>query len=88
MNREKQLRALAARARAETPPRVDVTSEVLSILSAWKRPPTAESERPWMWLAALSSAVAVPLAVLAVVLYVRAADPLMQAVQSIAWVVQ
>ena len=88
MNLEKRIKALAARARAETPPHVDVASGVLRILASEGAAPVPVSERLWIWLAAVSSAVAVPAAVLAITVYMRSADPLVQVVQSISWVVQ
>ena len=88
MNLEERILAIACHARAEAPPRVDVTSGVLSILAAGRVPAATFSERAWMWMAALSSAVAVPVAVLAITVYMSPADPLTEIVRSISWVMQ
>ena len=88
MNLEERIRLLAARARAESPPKVNVAASVLGILSAEQQDSVPLSERPLMWLAAVSSAVAVPAAAAAIAVYLKSADPLMQVAQSISWAVQ
>jgi hypothetical protein len=85
MNRFEQL---TMRARDERPPSVDVSNAVLAIL---ERGPGAAgieraSEKPLMWLAALSSLFATASAVLAVVVYNTWAGPLFELSQAIAWV--
>ncbi|UCG47600.1 MAG: hypothetical protein JSU94_19205 [Phycisphaerales bacterium] len=88
MNLEEKIKTLAARARAEVVPRVNVAGGVLNILAREQSETLVVYERPWMWLAAVSSAVAVPAAVLAIIVYLKSADPVMQVVQSISWAVQ
>ena len=88
MNLEKKFKTLAARARAETPPQVDVAGRVLAILADAQTRPKSFSERVMMWLAALSSAVAVPTAVFAIVVYKAWTDPLMEIFKEISWVIQ
>ncbi len=88
MNLEEKLKTLAARARAEVVPRVNVADGVLNVLAPEQSQTLVVCERPWMWLAAVSSAVAVPAAVLAIIIYLKSADPVMQVVQSISWAVQ
>jgi len=86
MNWERRIEILAARARAEQPPHVDVSQSVLSILTSGQAQPITVAERLWMWLAAGSAAVAVPAAAVAVALYNASAGPLPEIVDSIAWV--
>jgi hypothetical protein len=88
MNWEEKIERLAARARDENPPRVDVASSVLGMLTAGPVEPMTVGERFWMWLAAASSAVAVPAAVAAIVLYSRSAQPLGEIAEAISWVIQ
>jgi hypothetical protein len=88
MNWEQKIERLAARARDERPPRVDVTYSVMGILTAGRAEPLTVTERFWMWLAAASSAVAVPVAAAALVLYSRSAEPLNEIAEAIAWAMQ
>ena len=88
MKWEQKIEQLAARAREERPPRVDVTYSVLAILTAGQAQPLTVAERFWMWLAAVSSAVAVPAAVVAFVLYSRSAEPLNEIAEAISWAIQ
>jgi len=88
MNWEQKIERLAARAQAERTPRVDVTQSVLHILTAGQAQPLTATERVWMWLAAATSAVAVPAAVVAFVLYSQSASPLNEIVEAISWAVQ
>ena len=88
MNVEEQLRILAARARAEIPPQIDVTQRVLSILSAGQVRPAIVSERPLMWLAAFASASAVSAVVFAVIAEYLWTDPLMEISKAVSWVMQ
>ena len=83
MKNKNQFETLIAQARDETPPQVDVAVDVLMILSTGR-----VSEKPLVWLAALSSAIAIPIAVLAgVIMYNTWADPLSQFSEVISWVV-
>lgn len=85
MNWECKIEELAARARAEQAPRVDVTYSVLSILSSGHAWPVTAAERLWMWLAAASAAVAAPAAIVAGILYRSSTGPLRELVDSIMW---
>jgi len=85
MNWEEEIQYLAARARTEEPPRVDVTYRVLSILSAGRCEPITMPERLWMWLAAGSAALATPAAIIAGFVYRSSAGPLREIVDSILW---
>ena len=85
MSWEQRVERVALRARADRPPKVDVTQSVLQMLTACQGEPLTVAERFWMWLAAVSSAVAVPAAAVAFVLYARSAGPLSQIVEAISW---
>ncbi len=85
MTWEKRIEHLAARARAERPPKVDVADSVLQMLAAGQTEPLGVTERFWMWLAAVSSAIAVPTAAVAFMLYTRSAGPLSQIAEAISW---
>ena len=83
MNSKSRFEALLAQARGETPPQVDVAADVLMILASGR-----VSDKPLLWLAALSSAIAVPAAVVAgVILYNTWTDPLVELSEAIKWVV-
>ena len=86
MNWEKRIERLAARARSEQPPPVDVAQSVLGILTSGQAEPITVAERLWMWLAAGSAAIAVSAAAIAVAVYNASAGPLPEIVDSIAWV--
>jgi len=88
MNWEQKIEQLAARARDERPPQVDVACGVLGILASNRPAPMGVAERLWVWLAAGASAVAVPAAVVAFVLYTRSAQPLIEIAEAIAWAAQ
>ncbi len=88
MRNENRFDILAARARSETPPRVDVAGRVIAILTAEQNQLARISERPLMWLAVFSSAAAVPAVVLAIVAYYASLDPLFEISQAISWVMQ
>ena len=88
MNWEEKIERLAARAQAERTPHVDVSQNVLHILAAGETQPLTAAERLWMWLAAATSAVAVPAAAAALILYTRSAGPLNEIAEAISWAVQ
>ncbi len=88
MNWEEKIERLAARAQAEQTPHVNVVQSVLHILASGEAQPLTAAERLWMWLAAAASALAVPAAATAFVLYTRSAGPLNEIVEAISWAVQ
>ncbi len=88
MNWEQKIEQLAARAREERTPRVDVTSRVLAVLSAGQAQPVTVAERFWIWLAAASAAVAVPAAATAIILYTKSPQPLSEIAEAISWAIQ
>lgn len=84
MKSKSRFETLLAQARGETPPQVDVAANVLMVLASGR-----VSDRPLLWLAALSSAFAVPAAVVAgVIMYNAWADPLVELSEVISWVMQ
>jgi hypothetical protein len=88
MRNENKLKALIMRARNEPAPSVNVADKVIAILTAEHDRFENISDRPLMWLAAFSSAVAVPAVITAVVIYNSWAGPLYEISQAIAWVTQ
>lgn len=88
MKHESRFEELANRARSEEPPHVDIASRVIAILSAEQNRMEGLIERPLMWFAAVSSAVAVPVVVAAVMVYNASVGPLYEISQAIAWVLQ
>jgi hypothetical protein len=77
---------LVVRARSEEAPRVNVAEKVISILAADESRMEWFWDRPLMWIAALSSAVAAPFAVLAAVLHNIWVGPLYEISKVISWV--
>lgn len=88
MKNEHLFQALITRARSEEPPSVDVAGRVIATLTAERDRLERISDRPLMWLAALSSAVAVPAVILAIVVYNTWVGPLFEISQAISWVAQ
>ncbi len=88
MKDQSRFEALVRLARSEAPPRVDVAGRVIAILSAEQVRLDRASDKPLMWLAAVSSAVAVPAAVLAIIAYNNWVGPLFELSQAISWVTQ
>ena len=88
MNDKNQFDALIARARSDQAPNVDVAGRVIAILSGEQTRFEPASDRPLIWLAAFSSAVAASVAVAAVFVYQTWSDPLYELSQAVSWVVQ
>jgi len=88
MKNERFLEALAARARSESPPAVDVAGRVIARLSAQQSRIERMAEKPLLWLAAASSAVAVPAVIIAIMVYNASTGPLYEISQAISWVTQ
>ena len=88
MKNESLFEALSARARSESPPSVDVAGRVIAILNAEQNRIEQLTEKPLLWLAAASSAVAVSTVVIAIMVYKASTGPLYEISQAISWVVQ
>jgi len=80
------LNTLIAKAQREESPRVYVADRVIAILAADEKRLGWFWNRPLMWIAAFSSALAVPFAVLAVLLNNLWVGPLYEISQVISWV--
>lgn len=85
---EKRFEALIARARTDSPPAVDVAGRVIATLAAGRAVSERAPDRALMWVAAFSSAVAVPAVVLAIAVYHSWVGPLFEISRAIAWVTQ
>jgi len=88
MKNESLFEALTARARSETPPSVDVAGRVIAILNTEQNRIERMAEKPLLWLAAASSALAVPAVIVAIMVYNASTGPLYEISQAIAWVAQ
>ncbi len=85
---DRQFENLVNLARQEKPPAVDVAGSVIAILAGGRVRPVTVTEKFWMWLAAASSAIAVPAAIFAFISYSSWNDPLTQIFNEISWVMQ
>jgi hypothetical protein len=88
MNIEKRLEQLAALAKNEQSPQVNVASSVLGAISYQTARCDVASERQLMWVAVVSSAVAAMVVVAAVAAYYNVADPITEVSEAISWVIQ
>ena len=88
MKNENLFEALSARARSESPPSVDVAGRVIARLNAEQSRIEQLTEKPLLWLAAVSSAFAVPAVVIAIMVYNASTGPLYEISQAISWVAQ
>lgn len=88
MNKKDQFDTLIALARGEQTPNVNVAGRVIAILSGEEGCFEPAAERPLMWLAAFSSAIAASVAVAAVYAYQAWIDPLYELSQAVSWVIQ
>lgn len=86
MDTEKLIRGLAKKAAMEVTPDVDVTYQVLARLRSGYSQAVWQDEKPFMWLAGISTAAALSLAALAFMAYYLSLDPLNEISQTIAWV--
>jgi hypothetical protein len=88
INFDDQLKMLAHLSRGESSPRVDVGEKVLEILDTEHNRLVRMSERPLMWVAVLSSAIAASVMVIAVISYYFQSNPLAEISETILWVIQ
>lgn len=88
MNIEKQFEKLAAFARNEQSPQVNIAHKVLGAISYQIARRDAASERQLMWVAVVSSAVAAMIVVAAVAAYYNVSDPITEVSDAISWVIQ
>jgi hypothetical protein len=88
INFDDRLKILAACARGEASPRVDVSGRVIEILETEQNNLIRMSERPLMWVAVLSSAIAASVMFIAVISYYFQSNPLAEISETISWVMQ
>ncbi len=79
---------LAAQARGEASPRVDVSGRVIAVLATELKRFDRMSEKSLMWVAVLSSALAASVMVIAMISYFLQANPLAEISETISWVMQ
>ncbi|MEJ2649031.1 MAG: hypothetical protein P8016_11565 [Sedimentisphaerales bacterium] len=76
---------LCERARNEDSPQVNVADKTLAIISASEIRTDWFWDRPLMWVAALSSATAVPVVIMAILLHNMWVGPLFEISQAVSW---
>ena len=86
MKSENFFNALVARASEDKPPQVNVADRVIATLTAKNQRLNWIWDRPLMWIAGLSSAVAVPVVTVAVYLHNIWIGPLYEISKAISWV--
>ncbi|MBN2138148.1 MAG: hypothetical protein JW720_10090 [Sedimentisphaerales bacterium] len=88
MNSKSKFEGLIACARSERAPKVDVAGRVLAVLSGDDVEYQPSYDRPLMWLAGLSSAVAASVSIAAVFVYQAWTDPLFELSRAISLAVK
>ena len=84
---KKTLNILFEKASNDKAPVVEITNSVISIISSNELKPQWLWDKPLMWIAAFSSAVAVPVVILAVVLHNAWIGPLFELSQAVSWAI-
>jgi hypothetical protein len=84
MKEEKIIRKLATRAKAEDPPRVDVTQQVMETLYARAKVDTFEL-KPLVWVMGFSSSTATLISVWSVASWQAITDPLLRIIFELSW---
>ena len=77
---------LCEKAKRDEPPIVNVAGRTLAFIAANEISKDWFWDRPLMWVAALSSAIAIPVVVLAIMLHDLWISPLFEISQAISWV--
>lgn len=85
MDEERLVRTLAAKAKQEAVPPVDVADRVLAAIAEGRAEPAAV-DRPFACVAACAAVAAVVLAVLGVAAWNALLDPFMDNVNALTWV--
>jgi len=88
MENKNQFISLVNLAGSESVPEVDVTNQVLSTLTAKQKQYVFVSDKPLMWVAAISTAIAIPSAIITSFVYNALNSPLTEVMESISWVIQ
>jgi hypothetical protein len=84
MKMENLLRKLAGKARMETPPDVDIAGNVMLIITG-QQLRNQVYDKPFVWMASLSTAAAVAIGTLAIYAYYAWTNPLAEISDTIAW---
>lgn len=79
--------ALCARARTEDIPKVDVADTTMAFIESSELQAQWFWDKPLMWVAALSSAIAVPVVITAFLLHNIWEEPLYEISQVISWAI-
>jgi len=88
MRNKDRFEMLAALARSESSPRVDVSGRVIAVLATERKRLDRMSEKSLMWVAVLSSALAASVMVIAMISYFLQSNPLAEISETISWVMQ
>lgn len=83
---ENLLRKLANRARLEKTPQVDVVDSVMQRISAQSLTAAEPDDRPFIWMASLSTAAAIAIGTFAIYAYFAWTNPLSEMSEAISWV--
>jgi hypothetical protein len=83
---ENLLQKLARKARLETMPDVDVVDSVMRIISQQQTGAVESIDRPFVWMASLSTAAAIAIGSFAIYAYYAWSNPLTEMSETIAWV--
>jgi hypothetical protein len=86
MTMENLLRRLANKARLETTPDIDVVDSVMRKISAQPAASVRLDDKPFVWMASLSTAAAIGIGTFAVYAYFAWSNPLSEMSETIAWV--
>mgnify|MGYP001766944815 CR=1 FL=1 len=78
---------LCNKAGSEEIPKVDIADKTISLISSNAIETQWFWDKPLMWVAALSSAAAIPFAVMAIMLNNTSVSPLVEISQIISWVI-
>ncbi len=81
---ENFLKKLADKARMETPPDIDIADNVMLIITG-RQLRTRVYDKPFVWMASLSTAAAVAIGSLAIYAYYAWTNPLAEISETIAW---
>ena len=83
---ENLLRKLAKRARQETTPDIDVVDSVMSRISDMPVAAAWVDDKPFVWVASLSTAAAIAIGTFAIYAYFAWSNPLTEMSETIAWI--
>ena len=77
---------LVEKARLETPPDIDVADQVMRIIESDRIKVVNTYDKPFIWMAGLSTAAAVTIAGIAIYGYFAWTNPLVEMSETISWV--